>query len=692
MESDPAPPRRIPVHPILPRAEEPTVEFTFNGEPLRARAGEMLSSALFAAGVHVFGHHPKDDAPQGMFCSNGQCSQCTVIADGVAIKSCITPVSPGMDVRSCEGVPPLPYSSAAVSSKPIETLECDLLVIGGGPSGLAAALEAADAGLNVLIVDDKDRLGGKLVLQTHTFFGSVEDASAGTRGIDIATNLAQEIAKRSNIRALLETAAVGVFCDRAVGVLTGNRTYRIIRPGKLLIAAGAREKSLVFPGNTLPGVIGAGAFQTLVNRDLVECSRRLFVVGGGNVGLIAGYHALQAGMEVAGLAEIMQKLGGYRVHADKLRRLGVPIYTGTTVVRADGEETLESVTIAPVDENFQPVMDKARTYSVDTLLIAVGLSPVDEFTEAARAAGIPTWVAGDAEEIGEASAAVFGGRIRGRELAGLDVPPDFREKEQILKSPPGEVFEEDLEPKCARFPVLHCVEEIPCDPCRTVCPEGSITLVPNRGDILDVPTFSGECTGCLKCVAICPGLAITLVSDYDERESTAQVTIPFELIPHFDVDDEITLTDTEGEIVGNGTVRKILRGKWQDRTLLVRVEVRREIATLVAGILVQPVEASLPLELEPDGEALPPMVCRCERVSVEEIRRYVKSTVLTDISQLKALRVGMGGCGGKTCTQVLGRVLAEEGVDIEKLESAKPRPPNQEVELASFAGVCEVDI
>ena len=123
----------------------------------------------------------------------------------------------------------------------------------------------------------------------------------------------------------------------------------------LLVASGARE-SLVFPGNTLPGVYGAGAFQTLVNRDLVKPCENLFIIGGGNVGLIAGYHAIQAGIHVAGLVEAAPECGGYKVHKDKLIRSGVPVYTSHTVLEARGIEKVESVVIAEVDRNFQPIL------------------------------------------------------------------------------------------------------------------------------------------------------------------------------------------------------------------------------------------------------------------------------------------------------------------------------------------------
>jgi NADPH-dependent 2,4-dienoyl-CoA reductase/sulfur reductase-like enzyme len=102
----------------------------------------------------------------------------------------------------------------------------------------------------------------------------------------------------------VEHTALFVFSDKKVGILKDG-IYRLVSPKRILNAAGAREKFLRFPGNKLARIYGAGAFQTLVNRDLVRPTRRLFIIGGGNVGLIAAYHALQAGIEVVGLAEAM---------------------------------------------------------------------------------------------------------------------------------------------------------------------------------------------------------------------------------------------------------------------------------------------------------------------------------------------------------------------------------------------------
>ena len=201
----------------------------------------------------------------------------------------------------------------------------------------------------------KHRVGGKLVLQTHRFFGSADAVYAGTRGIDIATILESELQKYPSVEVWLKTTCLAVFSDKKVGILKNGKEYVLVTPQTMLVASGAREKFLAFNGNTLPGVYGAGAFQTLVNRDLVRPAEKLFIVGGGNVGLIAGYHALQAGIGVVGLVEALPECGGYKVHKDKLVRMGVPIYTSHTILSANGSEYVESVTVAKVDDQFKPI-------------------------------------------------------------------------------------------------------------------------------------------------------------------------------------------------------------------------------------------------------------------------------------------------------------------------------------------------
>ncbi|MFX1350453.1 MAG: 2Fe-2S iron-sulfur cluster-binding protein, partial [Promethearchaeota archaeon] len=352
----------ITKHPILVIPERKKVTFSFDGRNLTGFEGMVISSALFLNKIKIFGHHVKDNSPQGIFCANGQCAQCNVIVNNIPVKACMTPLKEYMIIESCNGLPELPPEDNTISVGDSKIINTEVLVIGAGPAGLSATKVIGENNIDVILIDDKAELGGKLVLQTHKFFGSQKDVYAGKRGIDIAKILGESVISIANINIWLNSVCLAVFSDGLVGILKENKEYALVKSNYLLIATGAREKMLVFPGNTLPGVYGAGAFQTLVNRDLIKAADKIFIVGGGNVGLIAGYHAIQAGIEVVGLIEALPQCGGYKVHEDKLRRLGVPIYTSHTIISANGENSVESITIAQIDKNFNLITGTEKTF------------------------------------------------------------------------------------------------------------------------------------------------------------------------------------------------------------------------------------------------------------------------------------------------------------------------------------------
>jgi NADPH-dependent 2,4-dienoyl-CoA reductase/sulfur reductase-like enzyme/ferredoxin len=696
------PPNRIDSHPILPVRPEPeTIEFTWQHRPYLAHKGETIAAALIANGIDIFGHHPKDGAPLGLFCANGQCSQCLVLLEGKPVKACMTRITPDAAIMPADGLPDitdLPIDEIDFQANDTSSLvDIPVLIVGGGPAGLSAAIELGQLGVRTLLVDDKASLGGKLVLQTHRFFGSTKAVYAGTRGIDIAEKLADRLAEHPSIETWLETTAVAVYEDRSVGLWrTQEDRYVRVRPQVLLVASGARERSLPFKGNTLPGIYGAGAFQTLVNRDRVRPARNLLIVGGGNVGLIAGYHALQAGINVVGLVEALPQCGGYKVHVDKLARFNVPIWTSHTILAAKGIDHVAGAVIAELDDQFQPVTGTEQEIKCDCVLIAVGLDPVNEFITKAREVGLPVFAAGDAAEVAEASAAMYSGKIAGLQVAkalGLDTPPipdEWLDFEAILKSRPGEVLPLGEQAQSGQvFPVMHCRQEIPCDPCASICPKGLIQIDPD--DIRHLPEFceldEKNCIACERCVAICPGLAVTLV-DFRQDPERPTVSIPLEFAPDvISIGDEVPVTDVDGKFLGRYPVTRVRTLRQFSRTLIVRVQVPAAIATKASGIQITEPWAQPQGQEENYIETTPQenIVCRCEHVSAEEVRALIRSGV-RDINQIKAaIKATMGACGGKTCLSLIKKLFREEGVPLEDLTDPTTRPLFVETPLSTLA-------
>lgn len=322
----------------------------------------------------------------------------------------------------------------------------DIAIIGAGPAGMAAAQQAASYGAKILLIERDNWLGGQLVKQTHRFFGSKSEF-AGTRGIAITRLLCDEIEKSDKITVLKDATALGYYDD---GVLTISHDGKMLRvsPKVLIVATGAMEKMIPFRNNDLPGVYGAGGVQTLMNLFGVKPGHKVLMIGAGNIGLIVSYQLMQAGVEVSAVIEGMPTIGGYLVHASKIRRLGIPILTSHTITRAIGKEYVEGAEIVQIDKNWQPIAGTSRILDVDVICLAVGLAPLIEILGQATcqmkycgALGglVPlrdellettiegVYVAGDAAGVEEATAAILEGQLAGCAAAqklGFEVPAE----------------------------------------------------------------------------------------------------------------------------------------------------------------------------------------------------------------------------------------------------------------------------
>jgi sarcosine oxidase subunit alpha len=449
---------RLTDHPILTFERGRRVSFTFDGRELHGYEGETVAAALHAAGVTTYRESPRLHRPRGFFCAIGKCSSCLMTVDGVPnVRVCITPLRQGMAVRSArdkghlpEKDPPAAWPWPGRYRPQVE--EAQVAVIGAGPAGLSAAMETTRLGLETVIVDENERIGGQLIKQTHMFFGSREH-HARVRGIDIPDRLMEGI-DQTRARFLMGATVIGFYGDGTVAVVRG-REFVHLKAGKIIVATGASENMLAFDNCDLPGVYGAGAVQTLMNVHGIVPGHRVLMVGAGNIGLIVGYQLLQAGVEVVEIIEAADEIGGYHVHAAKVLRAGVPVHTSHTILRAAGREKVEGAGVARVDESWKPVPGTGRSLEVDTICLAVGLSPTAELL---FQAGCQSWyvpelggylaahdqnlettvpgiyVAGDVSGIEEASAAMLEGRLAGLSAAdslGRKAPPPG--KEDVVK-------------------------------------------------------------------------------------------------------------------------------------------------------------------------------------------------------------------------------------------------------------------
>ncbi|MEG0803590.1 MAG: FAD-dependent oxidoreductase, partial [Pygmaiobacter sp.] len=226
----------------------------------------------------------------------------------------------------------------------------ELIVIGAGPAGLSAAIEAAENGMKVIVFDENAKPGGQLFKQIHKFFGSKEH-KAKTRGFVIGEELLAR-AQELGVETVLNAVVMGLYREKEVCVMEGDHIVHY-KGDNIVVATGASENMVTFRGWTLPGVIGAGAAQTMMNLHGVMPGQKVLMVGSGNVGLVVSFQLMQAGCEVVGIIDAAKRVGGYGVHASKVARTGVPFYLSHTIVRAEGEDKVTGAVIAEVDDKWQ---------------------------------------------------------------------------------------------------------------------------------------------------------------------------------------------------------------------------------------------------------------------------------------------------------------------------------------------------
>ncbi|WP_421725017.1 FAD-dependent oxidoreductase [Bauldia sp.] len=373
----------------------PRVSFTFDGAPIEAYAGETIASALAASGIAAIRTHEiagPDGLPQsrGLYCGMGACYDCVVTVDGRAgQRACLTHVAGGEVVRS---VPP-----AGTADDPLQPLavepagklperKTDILVIGAGPAGLAAALAARRAGAAVIVLDERPQSGGqyyKPVAKSHTAAGPPDRQFAeGEVLVDAVRDAGVEIVQAAIVW--------GAFASDEIIALVDGRAV-VFRPRRLVLATGAYERAAPFPGWTLPGVMTAGAAQTLARAYQVAAGRRVLVAGNGPLNFQLAADLAENGIEVVAVVESapkpsiaaarnivravatdptkMREGAGYLL---RLRRHRVPILWSQVVARARGDRRVSTVTTVGVAADGRALPGSEQDHAVDALCVGYG--------------------------------------------------------------------------------------------------------------------------------------------------------------------------------------------------------------------------------------------------------------------------------------------------------------------------------
>jgi sarcosine oxidase, subunit alpha len=322
-------------HELLDRSTE--VTFTFDGKPVRAFRGDTIGSALYAAGRRVFSRSFKYHRPRGLLCCTGHCANCQMTVDGEPnVRVCVTPVREGAAVtgqnyvgsldrdvlrvidklggaftppgfyyktfirprrlwpvyekilRRAAGLGRLDPDGARTERVEVVHEHADVVVIGGGEAGLEAAIAAATGGDRVILVDEGPEVGGALL--------------ADRDGIGRATELKRR-ALAAGVTLLAPAVAIGVFEYGFVPVAHGSTLVKI-RAERVVVAAGAMEQPLVFPGNDLVGAMLADGVRRLVNLWSIKPAERAFVVTADDRGLAAASDLADAGVEVVGVLDL----------------------------------------------------------------------------------------------------------------------------------------------------------------------------------------------------------------------------------------------------------------------------------------------------------------------------------------------------------------------------------------------------